>query len=286
MSSKSIPLVALLGLGLLGSWAPGVRAQFDKPSKTEQADKPAHEQRFDQLMAELRKAQIEHNRELRAKIAAARKAMREAKERGEKASVAMPMWGPYDAKPFVPRFWEAANEYAGTDHAIPFLAWIVSNASRSAPEQSKKALEVLITTHIESAALDKIAHNLDRYVGRLGNEIAFEMIDKIIEKSPHDPVRAGAFYARGKLRLAAAKKLEGDARKPAMEQALADYDKAVELAGEADWTRYAKGELREQRQLQIGMPAPDIVGKDLDGVAFKLSDYRGKVVLLSFWGDW
>jgi hypothetical protein len=38
--------------------------------------------------------------------------------------------------------------------------------------------------------------------------------------------------------------------------------------------------------LKIGKVAPDIIGTDLDGVGFKLSDYRGKVVVLDFWGDW
>ena len=36
----------------------------------------------------------------------------------------------------------------------------------------------------------------------------------------------------------------------------------------------------------IGNQAPEIRGEDLDGVKFKLSDYRGKVVVLDFWGDW
>ena len=36
----------------------------------------------------------------------------------------------------------------------------------------------------------------------------------------------------------------------------------------------------------IGTPAKEIAGNDLDGVAFKLSDYRGKTVLLDFWGYW
>ncbi len=36
----------------------------------------------------------------------------------------------------------------------------------------------------------------------------------------------------------------------------------------------------------IGLLAPDIEGEDIDGVTFKLSDYRGKVVVLDFWGDW
>ena len=27
-------------------------------------------------------------------------------------------------------------------------------------------------------------------------------------------------------------------------------------------------------------------GKDIDGKRFKLSDYRGKIVVLDFWGNW
>ncbi len=38
--------------------------------------------------------------------------------------------------------------------------------------------------------------------------------------------------------------------------------------------------------LAIGKQAPDFTAKDADGVAFKLSDYRGKVVVLDFWGYW
>ena len=47
-----------------------------------------------------------------------------------------------------------------------------------------------------------------------------------------------------------------------------------------------KAELFEENNLVVGKVAPDIVGKDLDGVEFKLSDYRGKVVFLDFWGNW
>jgi thiol-disulfide isomerase/thioredoxin len=38
--------------------------------------------------------------------------------------------------------------------------------------------------------------------------------------------------------------------------------------------------------IPVGQTAPDIVGEDLDGVRFKLSDYRGKVVVVVFWGTW
>jgi hypothetical protein len=37
---------------------------------------------------------------------------------------------------------------------------------------------------------------------------------------------------------------------------------------------------------RVGDVAPEIEGEDVDGRPFKLSDYKGKVVLLDFWGDW
>jgi hypothetical protein len=38
--------------------------------------------------------------------------------------------------------------------------------------------------------------------------------------------------------------------------------------------------------LAVGQIAPEIQGADLDGAPMKLSDYRGKVVVLDFWGHW
>jgi hypothetical protein len=48
----------------------------------------------------------------------------------------------------------------------------------------------------------------------------------------------------------------------------------------------AKATLFEMKYLVIGKVAPEIEGEDLDGKRFKLSDYRGKVVVLDFWGNW
>ena len=48
----------------------------------------------------------------------------------------------------------------------------------------------------------------------------------------------------------------------------------------------AQQTLHDPEDFAIGKVAPEIEGKDVNGVPFKLSDYRGQVVLLDFWGDW
>ncbi len=48
----------------------------------------------------------------------------------------------------------------------------------------------------------------------------------------------------------------------------------------------AEARLDELHNMVIGKPAPEIAGVDLDGKERKLSDYRGKVVVLVFWGTW
>ena len=48
----------------------------------------------------------------------------------------------------------------------------------------------------------------------------------------------------------------------------------------------AKAKIDEMENLVAGKPAPAIDGTGMDGSPLKLSDYRGKVVVLVFWGTW
>jgi hypothetical protein len=66
------------------------------------------------------------------------------------------------------------------------------------------------------------------------------------------------------------------------EQAAEKYGD-VKVPGGGTVGKQAKAELFEIRHLVVGKEAPDIEGEDQDGKRFKLSDYRGKVVLLDFW---
>ncbi|MEZ5979927.1 MAG: hypothetical protein R3F34_17180 [Planctomycetota bacterium] len=86
-------------------------------------------------------------------------------------------------------------------------------------------------------------------------------------------------------RLASLDRGEFEARIAALyERVVADYGDVVrydEPIGPS-----ATAALRELRDLKVGKLAPDIVGEDIGGTAFKLSDYRGQVVMLDFWGNW
>lgn len=72
----------------------------------------------------------------------------------------------------------------------------------------------------------------------------------------------------------------------ALLQRVADEFASVAHPYEGTLGAAAEAFLFELRRLQIGMVVPEIEGEDIGGVSFKLSDYRGKVVVLDFWGHW
>jgi hypothetical protein len=60
---------------------------------------------------------------------------------------------------------------------------------------------------------------------------------------------------------------------------------AVFALATAPW-RDARARIYETLFLAVGKEAPEIEGEDTEGQPLRLSDYRGKVVLLKFWGFW
>ena len=83
--------------------------------------------------------------------------------------------------------------------------------------------------------------------------------------------------------------LRGQDRVKAVAEVEAVFEQAAEKYGDVKLPfggtvgDNAKMELFAIRHLAVGKEAADIEGPDQNGVRFKLSDYRGKVVLLYFW---
>jgi len=134
-----------------------------------------------------------------------------------------------------------------------------------------KAVALLKEHHIENEKLAQACQML-AYSNSDENR---DFLKAVIEKNPHDKVKGAASLALGQM-LASENPAEAEKH----------FNAVVEKYGSKSQKEQAKGELFEMHNLAIGKVAPDIEGEDVDGKKFKLSDYRGKVVVIDFWGDW
>jgi peroxiredoxin len=126
--------------------------------------------------------------------------------------------------------------------------------------------------------------------------IAEPVFRAVLRRNPHASARAQASLA-----LARAIRRRSERVEPARD----DLARAGELVREAEslyegaiaqygpqrinrgtLAEVAEAELFELRHLGIGHEAPQIEGPDLEGRPMALSDFRGKVVVLEFWGNW
>lgn len=100
-----------------------------------------------------------------------------------------------------------------------------------------------------------------------------------IEKGAKDgETKAAAMYARAKV---VSRDGTGNAEEAAkiFRDLRAKYPKSQSA-------KRAERDVFEMEHLSVGKLAPDFEAVDENGEKFKLSDYRGKVVVLDFWGFW
>lgn len=208
------------------------------------------------------------------------KALAEAKESGGRTMIpAMRMhFAPPPDHLFA--FQAAARDYARTEDAIPFLMWIVKHAETD-KAASGLALGTLMSVHVESAGLRELPGLLKRYQRALGKAAVEAMLRRIEDQSSSADVSALAVLARVE---DVAKKAPVDSKE--YQAARADLELAASSVNDAELKARLEGTIAAREALSAGAVAQDIEGVDLDGVPFKLSDYKGKIIMLDFWGDW
>ncbi len=183
---------------------------------------------------------------------------------------------PVDTKPFFAQAQSMAKKYAGKEDAVGFLVWLTINGGKKV---ATKSAGTLMNKHVKSEKLIALCEDGRRIMRTLGEEPCMEMIETLEKKSPHPEVKAHAIYLAHQLKSRGM----SDEDKAASEMRVAKAAKMVDGTPLADRMR---APFFEKDRLQIGMEAPDITANDLDGEEFSLSDYRGKVVVIDFWGDW
>jgi len=183
-----------------------------------------------------------------------------------------------DAKAFGKRALALADQFAG-EEAMPFLVYAGSNFADA--DTAKGVAERVLKDHIKSPALGDLMENAMTLTRFVGPETSAQLLDRVVAESPHKLPKAWAMYWQA---VTIQRNKEASAEdKAKAEQLLVDAEALAAGTGLAE--RLAAPRF-EKEKLQIGMEVPDIVGEDVDGVAFKLSDYRGKVVVLDYWGFW
>jgi uncharacterized protein (TIGR03067 family) len=110
----------------------------------------------------------------------------------------------------------------------------------------------------------------------------------ILDKNQDRAVRAAASFA-----LASVVQRAGESRQDEAEALFEDFVRKFDgkaqyqyAAIEKMLNESARRELAELKLRALGKPAPEIEGIDLEGRGMTLSQFRGKVVLLSFWATW
>lgn len=174
---------------------------------------------------------------------------------------------------------EVAKADGKGDAGFQMLMMLVTGPVK--PMIKTEAQALLMKNFGDSPKMGEFAMSLTRSRPSPAN---IQLLRDLLKKSMDKSVLGPATYALGKFLSANEKtKEEGMALIKSIPEKFAGvkvYNGRMELA------KMVEGEIFEMENLQIGMEVPDIKGEDVDGVEFKLSDYRGKVVVIDFWGDW
>lgn len=210
---------------------------------------------------------------------------------------------------YVEKFMTLAQENPKTPVALQAYTWIVRNG-RGSPA-SREAIQAVMTDFAESEEIGDMLPLVAAGMPSAENEATLQ---KFINHSPHDSVKAKATVALARMlrqvidlneRMASDEAIKEQlsrslgekgleffasagtdtSRLEDLYQSVLDHYSDLRL-GNRTAGQMAEGALFEIRNLAIGKIVPDIEGHDLDEVAFKLSEYRGKIVVLDFWGDW
>jgi thiol-disulfide isomerase/thioredoxin len=242
-----------------------------------------------------------------------RKAAREASTQEELDKINEEKY-PDPAK-YAPRFLQLAEKYPDDPAAIDALGWIVEHPARGQVGKDSartRALDVLAKDYIKSDRLGPVCTVLGFY--DVPTDEAF--LRAVLEKNTNQDVQGLATMALGLklkniiemheqlkehpgLQKEYEKTFGSDvvkelaARNPdklnkEIEQL---FQRVVEKYGDVPYVhgtlgKAAAAELFEIQKLAVGQPVPNIEAEDADGKTYKLSDYRGKVVVLDFWATW
>lgn len=251
--------------------APLALARVEGPAKPEVSAAEEARQRevllasFKSLEEELKAVLQDYSKEVQA--ASAKKLPREE-------------WPKSPANQFYTRFESLALQ--GQPDSLRWCIGIMSSIDLTMDERNSKR-DALYKHYVATAVGSAYTGDIIGFLATEGNptglgvERAVPLLDQIAQGAKTDELRATAMWTKAVLY----QKSDKPAHAPL---ALQSYKALMVVYPKSTQAGQAKAIVFQLEHLQVGMTAPDVSTSDVDGNAFKLSDSRGKVTLLVFFG--
>jgi len=211
--------------------------------------------------------------EYEAAVAANQKAIAESEDKSVRAELRR--------NPPALQFWERFEALAATGEGRATL-WLATHLREKGVKANERG--PLATAYFEALFRDhRGAEWFHEVVAALANEGKIEDAQKVellrglVGAEMHARTQAPALFALGQL-------LHGEEATRAEGRAL--LERVAREHSKTQWGTLARAMFITPEELEVGQPAPDFFGETIDGFGFNLSDYRGKVVLLDFYGFW
>jgi AhpC/TSA family len=253
-------------------------AASDTLQKAEPKAPTEFESEFKALDKEFRDARRAYQLALKAKF-------EERKKLGQQLTVEDRAGDP--TAQYVPRFRDFATRAKGTEWGGRAL---LNAIDMSTAKFEPAWLDELIEVYVNDATIgERAAGVIGNLSWRVGSEVSEGALRRLIASTTRDSVSAAASFSLGSALM---QSVHVPGQEPAANtpERTAEAAKLFRLVAEryADTTyaERAKGALFELENLSLGKVAPDFETVDENGKPWKLSDYRGKVTIIDFWGFW
>ena len=158
--------------------------------------------------------------------------------------------------------------------------------------------EIVLNDQMKSPKMGRLCYQMCYYNN---DKVAETILTAMAEKHPMREVRGQATYALGEYYRETARDDWGRPMTPEqtaslLANAAKKFDDVIKNFGDvkspdgkenlSERAATALTRVKNIPNLRVGKASPDVNGEDLDGLMIKLSDYRGKVVVLVYWGSW
>lgn len=180
-------------------------------------------------------------------------------------------------KRFLPKFQKFARQSGNTDAAS--LAWMTI-FQIAGTDGRAEAFDALVKGWPDSQLMEQLVTAVAYSYFELRDqrfERVMQNLDRIGFATSSRNVKAAVLYYQ-------ANTIKESSKFSSQGRFL--YERVLSMYPETPVAGQARGALYEMDFLSVGKVAPDFEATDENGASFKLSDYRGKVVVLDFWGFW